>query len=198
MDLNLPHVSLDDPAPCRRPAPPSDGTAARSDGPGDARSDGPGDGRSDGGRDGGGDGGAGDPLVVTFRPGAPAGPDSGGNLPAVALASPLPAAARAWITVAHWAGGWWRSLLAAAANPRGPYHAQPESLAAHDAYRRSRAWVPPGHEGRFLGPAGGAYHLTFARFGMVTGYLWAWIWARPARLFLTLAVLGVVLGFWLG
>jgi len=133
--------------------------------------------------------------VIAVHPGRPGSP--GGELPAALLGPRLPAPARARITVAHWAARWWQSVLAAAANPRGPYHAQPESLAAHDEYRRSRAWVPPGHEGRFLGPAGGAYHHTLARFGLASGYWWAWTWARPMRLVLTAAVLGAVLVSWL-
>lgn len=110
---------------------------------------------------------------------------------------PRPGPAR--LTVAHWAAAWWQSVLRTAASPRGPYHAQPESLAAHDAYRRSRAWIPPGHEGAILGPAGDAYHHTLARFGLATGYLWAWLWGRPLRLTITAAVIGgIYLGFRLG
>jgi hypothetical protein len=106
-------------------------------------------------------------------------------------------AMRAWLTARHWGAAWWESAERAITNPRGPYHAQPESLAGHAAYRRSRAWVPPGHEGKILGPCGAAYHRA-ATAGMAAGYLLAWIFARPARLLIFLAVLGTVLGFWLG
>lgn len=99
---------------------------------------------------------------------------------------------RALLALRHWAHQWWAAAGKAAKNPRGPYHAQPESLAMHDAYRRSRAWVPPGQDGKLLGPAGDAYHLTFARFGLVTGYGWAWVWARPLRLFLAAATVATV------
>jgi hypothetical protein len=140
--------------------------------------------------------------VLVFRPAAPGGTDggpAGGDLPAVVLGPRRSVSRRAWVMLAHWASGGWHSACRTVTNPRGPYHAQPESLAAHDAYRRSRAWVPPGHEGRVLGPLGGFYHHTFARFGLATGYLWAWLWARPLRLFLAVVVIGgIYLGFQLG
>lgn len=109
----------------------------------------------------------------------------------------LAAVLRAWLTARHWAAMWWEPAERFITNPRGPYHAQPESLADHAAYRRSRAWVPPGHEGKILGPCGAAYHRA-ATAGMAAGYSLAWIFARPARLLIFLAVLGTVLGFWLG
>jgi hypothetical protein len=99
----------------------------------------------------------------------------------------------------HWAAQWWASTSATITNPRGPWHAQPESLAAHDSYRRARAWVPPGQPGKVIGPAGNAYHLSGARFGLITGYAWAWLWARPIRISVAAVVAGaIVLGFWLG
>jgi hypothetical protein len=157
---------------------PADGTDGRVDGP----VDGAGDGRTDGAGDG-----------------APALPVPAA-LPAVVLAGQMAGpAVRAWLTLCHWAAQWRASTAAAIKNPRGPWHAQPESLAAHDAYRRARAWVPPGQPGKVIGPAGNAYHLSGARFGMVTGYAWAWLWARPLRISIAAAVVGaIVLGFWLG
>ena len=110
----------------------------------------------------------------------------------------LALAVRAWLTIRHWASLWWQSAERALTNPRGPWHAQPESLAGHDAYRRSRAWIPPGQDGKILGPAGGAYHRTLGNAGMTAGYSLAWIFARPMRLAITAAALGIVLGFWLG
>jgi hypothetical protein len=104
---------------------------------------------------------------------------------------------RAWLTARHWGAAWSKAAGRAITNPRGPYHAQPESLAGHAAYRRSRAWVPPGHEGKILGPCGAAYHRA-ATAGMAAGYSLAWVFARPARLLIFCAVLGTVLGFWLG
>jgi hypothetical protein len=202
----LPDVSLHIPAPCpadlaghpARPAParrPADGPVG-GDGrpapgdarpaPGDGRTDGTGDARIDGAgdarHDARGDARRGVLVVPADLPGAPR----------------VPAWLRAWITARHWGTAWWQSAERAITNPRGPYHAQPESLADHDAYRRSRAWIPPGHEGKILGPAGDAYHRSFAKFGIATGYAWAWVWARPMRLLITAAVLGTVLGFWLG
>jgi hypothetical protein len=113
--------------------------------------------------------------------------------------APVPPAAGAWLTLAHWAGLWWRGASRTITNPRGPWHAQPESLAAHDEYRRSRAWVPAGNDGKIIGPAGAAYHLSAARFGLITGYAWAWLWARPLRITIAAVVAGgIVLGFWLG
>ena len=122
------------------------------------------------------------------------------DVPAVVLVGGhLAPGERAWLTLRHWAQTWWRQAVKTATNPRGPYHAQPESLAQHDAYRRSRAWIPDGHEGKLLGPAGDAYHHSLAVFGLVTGYAWAWVWARPLRLAIAAALIGgIVLGFWLG
>lgn len=183
--MELPYVTLEAPPLCpgTRHAPP------RGDGPAypwtdaepprtDARTDGPVDGPVDAETDG--------PRGVLAV------------IPDVSL--PQPGAARlAWLTAAHWAARLWQSACSAATNPRGPWDASPESLAAHDAYRRSRAWVPPGHEGKFLGPAGDAYHHTLARFGMAAGYALAWVFARPLRLVITAAVTGgIALGFWLG
>jgi hypothetical protein len=111
----------------------------------------------------------------------------------------MTARARAWLALRHWAVQWRAGVMKAAGKPGGIYHAQPESLAMHDAYRKSRAWVPDGHDGKLIGPAGDIYHRTAASFGLVTGYWWAWTFARPLRLMLTLAAVGgVLLGFWLG
>jgi len=200
--MDLPEVSLGSkPAPCRRThaapvtAPRIVTTDGRGDATGDARTDGRGDGAGDGGRPAG--------PVLTLSPDALATPTPAqpapGNLPVVVLAAPRPLHARLWLILRHWATRWWQSAAKAVANPRGPYHAHPESLADHDAYRRSRAWVPPGHDGKFLGPAGAVYHHSAARFGLVTGYGWAWLWARPLRITIAAVVLGGIwLGFWLG
>jgi hypothetical protein len=184
--MDLPEVSLGpEPQPCRRPHPVTV-TPPRID----ARIDG----GADGGADGTGDGADAPVLTLTMDR-----PPAGRNLPVPVLAPRRSLAGRCRLILAHWATRWWQAAAKAVANPRGPYHAQPESLAAHDAYRRSRAWVPPGHEGRFLGPAGAGYHLTFATFGMATGYGWAWLWARPLRITIAAVVLGgICLGFWLG
>jgi hypothetical protein len=196
---DLPQVSL---VPPQRPC---DGHPAAVTRPaGDAR-DGRGDARGDARGDGAGD------VVLTLAPlpqrdqQAAPGPQEGsaagvGEVPAAALdGANLAIGERAWLTVAHWAGQSWRGASKTVTNPRGPWHAQPESLAMHDAYRRSRAWVPPGHEGKFIGPAGSAYHLTGARFGLITGYAWAWLWARPLRITIAAVVAGAIaLGFWLG
>lgn len=191
----LPDVSLNIPAPCpgdlaghpvppapyrRPPARPAD-SPARSDAwpvPGDT----PPDAHSDARHDARGDAHRGVLVVPDSLPAAPR----------------VPWWLRAWLTGRHWGAAWWQSAERLITSPRGPWHAQPESLADHDAYRRSRAWVPPGHPGRILGPSGGAYHRTLGNFGMTAGYSLAWIFARPMRLVITAAVLGVVLGFWLG
>ncbi len=123
-----------------------------------------------------------------------------GEVPAVELdGRELALTEHAAVTARHWARQWWAGAVKAVTKPGGAYHAQPESFAMHDAYRRSRAWVPEGHDGSLIGPAGGAYHLTAAKFGLATGYAWAWIWARPLRLLIAAAILaGVVLGFRFG
>jgi hypothetical protein len=194
----LPDVSLNIPAPCpgdlaRRPAPPApcrQAPARPADGParGDARpapgdtpADAAGDARGDARHDAGGDARRGVLVVPDRLPAAPR----------------VPWWLRGWLTGRHWGAAWWQSAERAITNPRGPYHAQPESLADHAAYRRSRAWVPPGHEGKIIGPAGAGYHRV-ATAGMAAGYCLAWIFARPARLLIVCAVLGTVLGFWLG
>jgi len=194
--MDLPQVSLGPKpaAPCRTHR--ATVTPLRTDARTDARIDGAGDARADGAGDGA------VAPVLTLAPDALATPPAQpapGNLPVVVLAAPRPLHARLWLILRHWATRWWQSAAKAVANPRGPYHAHPESLADHDAYRRSRAWVPPGHEGKILGPAGAAYHHSAARFGLVTGYGWAWLWARPLRITIAAVVLGGIwLGFWLG
>jgi hypothetical protein len=179
----------------RRPAEAAPGVAppASVPPPADAAADGAGDARG-----GGGD------VAGDARPDA--GTDAGvtpaavAELPGAALAgADLAAWERAWLTLAHWAGLWWRGAIKTITNPRGPWHAQPESLAGHDAYRRSRAWIPPGRDGKIIGPAGNVYHLTLANFGEITGYAWAWLFGRPLRLTIAAVIAGgIVLGFWLG
>lgn len=153
----------------------------RTDARGDARGDGPGDGRADARAAAG--------PVLVFSP----------EMPAAVLGPPRSPAQRTLTFLAHWAGQCWHSIRQAVTNPRGPYHASPGSLADLDDYRRSRAWVPPGHEGRYLGPLGGAWCHTFARAGVATGLAWAWLWSRFTHVFIAGVVLGaILLGFWLG
>lgn len=214
--MELPHVSLDSAPPLPSSCPPEPHPtpaaridALRVDGPADGRADAPGDARIDGGADGSADGRGDGPAaqealsgaVVMYRPaGSDGGPGpAGGGLPPVMLGPRRSAAQRVLDMLSHWARRACQSALQTVTNPRGPYHAQPESLAAHDEYRRSRAWVPDGHEGRFLGPLGGFYHHTLGRAGMASGYLWAWLWARPLRIFLAAVVVGgIYLGFQFG
>jgi len=200
--MNLPDVDLSQPGePPRCPAPapapamititmPPAAPAPAAPAPADAHTDAAGDAQGDAAGDARTDAGV--------TPGAGLVP--AGELPAAMLAgAELAPWQRAWLTVAHWAGQCWRHICALTTNPRGPWHAQPESLADHDAYRKSRAWIPPGQAGKVIGPAGNAYHLTFGNFGEITGYAWAWLWARPLRISIAAVICGAVaIGFWLG
>jgi hypothetical protein len=102
----------------------------------------------------------------------------------------------------HLAAMCWQTARKTVTNPRGPWHASPESLAVHDAYRKSRAWVPCcepcrnaaracTHHGKYSGPAGNCYHLTVGRLGVTAGYLLAWLFARPIRLGGAAAFIGI-------
>jgi len=191
--MELPSVSLHTaPAsPLRVPGPsPVDARGdGRIDAPGDGRVDAPGDGRADVRGDTRQDAAPAAGALLMF-PAAATGGNAGA--PVITLSPRRPAAARALDTITHWAALWWAAVCRAAANPRGLYHAHPESLAEHDAYRRARGWVPAGHAGRVTGPAGAVYAHTFGRAGLATGYLWAWLWARPMRLLIGLAVVTVI------
>ncbi len=99
-----------------------------------------------------------------------------------------------WQAALHWLRQVKASLKKAKDNKRGPYHARPPSLAMQNAYRKSRAWVPEGMDGKFLGPAGDIYHRTLGNFGVATGNAWAAMWSRP----LAVAIAGAaVLIVWL-
>lgn len=75
------------------------------------------------------------------------------------------------------------------------WHGKPESMAEHRAYMKSRAWVPPGMDGKpgkaVIG-AGLFYHLIIGRPLLAVANTVGGAAVRPLRL-LCLAVLAVVL-----
>ena len=46
--------------------------------------------------------------------------------------------------------------------PHRMWHGQPRSMAQHAAYRQSRQWVKPGHEGGVADKGGTAFHTVIA------------------------------------
>lgn len=110
-------------------------------------------------------------------------PDAGLEGERMSLGERLTVAGRYWLTQA---GG---SFGAFIKKPGGVYHIQPESLAQHDERVARKPWVPEGYEGKLLGPLGTAYQHSFGKFGMSTGYAWAWLWKTPIALIPT--VIGV-------
>lgn len=103
---------------------------------------------------------------------------------------------RLWIAARYWGHQARASMKAKAKAPGGIYHAQPESLAQHDERVARHEWVPEGYEGKWLQPLGVAHHQTFGKFGMVTGYVWAWIWDHPLA-FYPLLILSIILSIWI-
>jgi hypothetical protein len=81
-------------------------------------------------------------------------------------------------------------------SPGGIYHIQPESLAQHDERVSRKTWVPEGYEGKLLGPLGVAYQQSFGKFGIATGYAWAWLWKTPIA-FIPTAIGTFVLIIWI-
>lgn len=95
----------------------------------------------------------------------------------MALGERLKVALRYWLTEA------WATFRARATKPGSLYHTQPESLAQHDERIARHEWVPEGYEGKWLAHLGVAYHQSFGKFGMVTGYAWKWLWDTPLAFF---------------
>jgi hypothetical protein len=107
----------------------------------------------------------------------------------------MTAGERLMVAARYWAVEAWSGIRAKVTSPGTVYHAQPESLAQHDERIKRHEWVPEGYEGKWLEPLGVAYHQTFGKFGMVTGYAWKWIWDTPLAFFpaLTLVFITVIL-----
>lgn len=88
------------------------------------------------------------------------------------------------------------SVMAFLKSPGGVYHIQPESLTQHDERVARKAWVPEGYEGELLAPLGVAYQHSFGKFGIATGYVWAWLWKTPIA-FIPTAIGTFVLIIWI-
>lgn len=168
--MDLPTISLD--FDLGDEAPPCDGASRHDHRPADAP--------CDGAADGSGDAKPGRALALV----PPA-----DDLPETTLTI------GAGVSAAHWAALCWESLGKKVTNPRGPWHSQPESMADHARYVKSRAWVPAASDGKFAGPAGAWYHRTIGRGGLLAGYLLAWTFGRPVRLAGAVVIIG---GIWLG
>lgn len=75
---------------------------------------------------------------------------------------------------------------------------KPPSVTEQCEYAKSRAWVPPGHDGGLAERSGAVYHALIGRPGVAAGNLIAAVCARPLRFFLAgLTVLAVVISVWL-
>lgn len=83
----------------------------------------------------------------------------------------------------------------------GLLSAQPPSVRGQCEYAKSRAWVPPGHEGGMADRAGMIYHLLIGRPGVALGNTISGLCARPFRFAAALLIVIVcmaVLAVWLG
>jgi hypothetical protein len=75
---------------------------------------------------------------------------------------------------------------------------KPSSVLEQCEYARSRAWVPPGHDGGLAERLGVIYHVLVGRPGVAAGNLISAVTSRPLRFFLVLLTIGaVVLSVWL-
>jgi hypothetical protein len=75
---------------------------------------------------------------------------------------------------------------------------KPSSVLEQCEYARSRAWVPPGHDGGLAERLGVIYHALIGRPGVAAGNLISAVTARPLRFFLVLFTVGAVaLAIWL-
>jgi hypothetical protein len=75
---------------------------------------------------------------------------------------------------------------------------KPPSVTEQCEYAKSRAWVPPGHDGGLAERLGIVYHAVIGRPGVTAGNLVSAVCARPLRFFLVLfTVLAVVVSIWL-
>jgi hypothetical protein len=117
-------------------------------------------------------------------------PESGLDGGRMSAGERLAVAARYWFVQARESFG---KFIKA---PGGIYHIQPESLAQHDKRVEQKEWVPEGYEGKLLGPLGVAYHQSFGKFGIVTGYAWKWLWTTPIA-FIPTAIAVFILTVWI-
>jgi hypothetical protein len=151
-----------------------------------------------------GGGAAVDPRPVDPRPVDPApvataavaaGPAPGTAVelaPMAPLGRPMNAGELLARSVRHWMG------LAAenATRPGGLAHGitagSPPSAAQHLKYVKSRIWVPEGHPGGFIGPAGALYGRTLGLAGVTIGNGITWVFHKPLRLAALVLLGGIV------
>lgn len=74
----------------------------------------------------------------------------------------------------------------------GLLSARPPSVLEQHEYAKSRAWVPPGHDGGIAEKAGVLYHALIGRPGVAFFDLGAALVSRPLRFFLFLLVAGLI------
>lgn len=83
-----------------------------------------------------------------------------------------------------------------ARRPGGPVNAllegKPPSVAEQGDYARSRAWVPPGHQGGLADRLGVIYHLLIGRPGVALGNSVSAVASRPLRFGLFLLTVLIV------
>jgi hypothetical protein len=75
----------------------------------------------------------------------------------------------------------------------GLMNAKPASVQEQCDYAKSRAWVPPGHDGGIAEKAGVIYHALIGRPGVAAGNAWSAVFARPLRLALALLIILVII-----
>lgn len=80
-------------------------------------------------------------------------------------------------------GGWVNGLLAG----------KPPSVAEQREYLRTRAWLPPGHEGGIADRAGAVYHRVIGIPGVALGNWISATCARPFRFAWTLLAFALLL-----
>lgn len=94
------------------------------------------------------------------------------------------------------ASHWWRTARADAGRRGGllwaAVHERPGSLAQLHDYAVSRAWVPDGHEGRFVSGGGALYYHTAGKAAVALGLAWIWVWSRLLHLAVTVAAAGII------
>ena len=109
-----------------------------------------------------------DPVTqpLPALPGPPGNPEAVTGSAADALPVPLTLAERARLAVAGWAATAASAVRQLWLHPdrvlHSLWHPEPETMAEHRAYIRSRAWVPPGLDGRpaaVIAWAGIVYHI---------------------------------------
>jgi len=132
-----------------------------------------------------------DPAPATPQPATPA-PATGAEV-AVPPRAQLTVTQKAAVLVAHWAetsqrsGGMWAELTG-----------DPPSLRKHVRRVKDREWLPDGHPGGFIGPAGQVHGFTIGLLLVAVGAWLQWLGHKALRFYLTVLFSGIaVLFLWI-